>query len=95
MVGAFKLTHIAGAYWQGDPSKPMLQRIYGIAYWDTKELEERLKFYEEVKKRDHRKLGAELEMFIIDEDIGEVWCSGFQRVEYTEKFWRTFGRKNT
>jgi threonyl-tRNA synthetase len=69
-VGAFKLTHIAGAYWQGDPSKPMLQRIYGIAYWDTRELEERLKFYEEVKRRDHRKLGAELEMFLIDEDIG-------------------------
>jgi threonyl-tRNA synthetase len=92
MVGAFKLTHIAGAYWQGDPSKPMLQRIYGIAYWDTKELEERLKFYEEVKKRDHRKLGAELEMFIIDEDIGGglvLWLpkGGIYR-KVLEDFWK-------
>jgi threonyl-tRNA synthetase len=92
MVGAFKLTHIAGAYWQGDPSKPMLQRIYGIAYWDTKELEERLKFYEEVKRRDHRKLGAELEMFIIDEDIGGglvLWLpkGGIYR-KVLEDFWK-------
>jgi len=92
MVGAFKLTHIAGAYWQGDPSKPMLQRIYGIAYWDTKELEERLKFYEEVKRRDHRKLGAELEMFLIDEDIGGglvLWLpkGGIYR-KVLEDFWK-------
>jgi len=91
-VGAFKLTHIAGAYWQGDPSKPMLQRIYGIAYWDTKELEERLKFYEEVKRRDHRKLGAELEMFLIDEDIGGglvLWLpkGGIYR-KVLEDFWK-------
>jgi threonyl-tRNA synthetase len=92
MVGAFKLTHIAGAYWQGDPSKPMLQRIYGIAYWDTKELEERLRFYEEVKRRDHRKLGAELEMFLIDEDIGGglvLWLpkGGIYR-KVLEDFWK-------
>jgi threonyl-tRNA synthetase len=91
-VGAFKLTHIAGAYWQGDPSKPMLQRIYGVAYWDTKELEERLRFYEEVKRRDHRKLGAELEMFIIDEDIGGglvLWLpkGGIYR-KVLEDFWK-------
>jgi threonyl-tRNA synthetase len=91
-VGAFKLTHIAGAYWQGDPSKPMLQRIYGIAYWDTKELEERLRFYEEVKRRDHRKLGAELEMFLIDEDIGGglvLWLpkGGIYR-KVLEDFWK-------
>jgi len=92
MVGAFKLTHIAGAYWQGDPSKPMLQRIYGIAYWDTKELEERLKFYEEVKRRDHRKLGAELEMFLIDEDIGGglvLWLpKGGAYRKVLEDFWK-------
>ncbi|RMH80216.1 MAG: threonine--tRNA ligase [Acidobacteria bacterium] len=70
MVGEFKLTHVAGAYWMGDSSKPMLQRIYGIAFWDKKELEERLRFYEEAKKRDHRRLGRELELFLIDEDIG-------------------------
>lgn len=92
MVGAFKLTHIAGAYWQGDPSKPMLQRIYGIAYWDTKELEDRLKFYEEVKRRDHRKLGAELEMFLIDEDIGGglvLWLpKGGAYRKVLEDFWK-------
>lgn len=91
-VGAFKLTHIAGAYWQGDPSKPMLQRIYGIAYWDTKELEERLRFYEEVKRRDHRKLGAELEMFLIDEDIGGglvLWLpKGGAYRKVLEDFWK-------
>jgi threonyl-tRNA synthetase len=92
MVGAFKLTHIAGAYWQGDPSKPMLQRIYGIAYWDTKELEKRLRFYEEVKRRDHRKLGAELEMFLIDEDIGGglvLWLpKGGAYRKVLEDFWK-------
>ncbi|WP_448583728.1 threonine--tRNA ligase [Thermocrinis sp.] len=92
MVGVFKLTQIAGAYWQGDPSKPMLQRIYGIAYWSQKELEERLKFYEEVKRRDHRKLGAELELFLIDEDIGGglvIWLpkGGIYR-KILEDFWK-------
>jgi threonyl-tRNA synthetase len=70
----------------------MLQRIYGIAYWDTKELEERLKFYEEVKRRDHRKLGAELEMFIIDEDIGGglvLWLpKGGAYRKVLEDFWK-------
>jgi threonyl-tRNA synthetase len=70
----------------------MLQRIYGIAYWDTKELEERLRFYEEVKRRDHRKLGAELEMFLIDEDIGGglvLWLpkGGIYR-KVLEDFWK-------
>ena len=92
MVGNFKLTHIAGAYWQGDPSKPMLQRIYGIAYWSQEELEERLRFYEEVKRRDHRKLGAELELFLIDEDIGGglvIWLpkGGIYR-KTLEDFWK-------
>ncbi len=70
MVGEFKLTHVAGAYWMGDASKPMLQRIYGIAFWDKKELEERLRFYEEAKRRDHRRLGRELELFIIEDEVG-------------------------
>ncbi|ADC89598.1 threonyl-tRNA synthetase [Thermocrinis albus DSM 14484] len=92
MVGAFKLTHVAGAYWMGDASKPMLQRIYGIAYWDEKELEDRLRFYEEVKRRDHRKLGKELEMFMIDEEIGAglvIWLpkGGIYR-KVLEDYWR-------
>jgi len=70
LTGAFKLSSIAGAYWRGDASKPMLQRIYGIAFWTEKELEERLKLYEEAKKRDHRRLGKELELFTIDEQVG-------------------------
>jgi len=56
-AGAFKLTSISGAYWKGRSDQPQLTRIYGIAYWKEKDLKERLKFYEEVKKRDHRKLG--------------------------------------
>lgn len=92
MAGAFKLTHISGAYWKGDSSKPMLQRIYGMAFWDSKELEERLKFYEEAKKRDHRKLGRELEFFIIDEDVGPglvLWLpkGGIYR-KILEDYWR-------
>jgi len=70
LAGAFKLSSIAGAYWRGDASKPMLQRIYGIAFWTEKELEEKLKLYEEAKKRDHRRLGKELELFTIDEQVG-------------------------
>ncbi|MFN3947459.1 MAG: threonine--tRNA ligase [Aquificaceae bacterium] len=70
MVGEFKLTHVAGAYWMGDSSKPMLQRIYGIAFWTKEELEERLRLYEEAKKRDHRRLGRELELFLIEDEVG-------------------------
>ena len=70
LAGAFKLSSVAGAYWRGDASKPMLQRIYGIAFWTEEELEQRLKLYEEAKKRDHRKLGKELELFTIDEQVG-------------------------
>ncbi len=69
-VGAFKLTSISGAYWMGKADQPQLTRIYGIAFWSEKELKERLRFYEEARKRDHRKLGRELEFFMIDENVG-------------------------
>jgi threonyl-tRNA synthetase len=62
-LGAFKLTSVAGAYWRGDNRNPMLQRIYGTAWADQKELEEHLKRTEEAKARDHRKLGRELDLF--------------------------------
>ncbi len=66
----FKLMSVAGAYWRGDESRPMLQRIYGVAF-DTKEgLEHHIWQLEEAKKRDHRKLGAELDIFVIDEEVG-------------------------
>jgi threonyl-tRNA synthetase len=62
--------NIAGAYWRGDESRPMLQRIYGTAWRNKKELKEHLQMLEEAKARDHRKLGRELEIFILDEDVG-------------------------
>jgi len=69
-IDGFKLTKIAGAYWKGDEKNPMLTRIYGIALATKKELEDFLKIQEEAEKRDHRKLGKELELFIIDEEFG-------------------------
>ncbi|MEW6489249.1 MAG: threonine--tRNA ligase [Thermodesulfobacteriota bacterium] len=67
---AFKLLSVAGAYWRGDEKNAMLQRIYGTAFADREALEHRLKMLEEAKKRDHRKLGRELELFSIDEEVG-------------------------
>jgi threonyl-tRNA synthetase len=66
----FKLTHIAGAYWRGDEKKPMLQRIYGIAFETEKDFKAHLTQIEEAKKRDHRKLGTELDLFSIQEECG-------------------------
>lgn len=67
---AFQLTKIAGAYWRGDEKNPQLQRIYGLAFNSKKELEDHLRLLEEAKKRDHRKLGKELELFTIIDEIG-------------------------
>jgi threonyl-tRNA synthetase len=67
---AFKLMNVAGAYWRGDEKNKMLQRIYGTAWENKKELEEYLHQLEEAKKRDHRKLGRELEIFIFDDEVG-------------------------
>jgi threonyl-tRNA synthetase len=67
---ALKLLSSSGAYWRGDEHNPMLQRIYGTAWKTSKELEEYLWQIEEAKKRDHRKLGKELEVFTFDEEIG-------------------------
>ncbi len=69
-VKAFKLTHIAGAYWRGDEKRPMLQRIYGVAFDSQAELENYLSRQIEAAKRDHRKLGKELDLFSIHEEIG-------------------------
>lgn len=65
---AFKLTHVSGAYWRGDSSNKMLQRIYGVAFASKQELEEHFHFVEEAKKRNHRKLGNELELFMFSEE---------------------------
>lgn len=65
---AFQLTHVSGAYWRGDSNNQVLQRIYGVAYSSQKELEEYLHFVEEAAKRNHRKLGSELELFMFSEE---------------------------
>jgi threonyl-tRNA synthetase len=69
-LGHFKLMRVAGAYWRGDEKNPMLQRIYGTAWATKKELQEHLTFLEEAEKRDHRKLGQELDLFSFPEEIG-------------------------
>ncbi len=65
---AFKLTHVAGAYWLGDASRPMLQRIYGVAFRNRDDLKAHLTMLEEAAKRDHRKLGREMELFHFQEE---------------------------
>ncbi|MBF6614175.1 MAG: threonine--tRNA ligase, partial [Chloroflexi bacterium] len=67
---AFALMSVAGAYWRGDEHNPMLQRIYGTAWQNKKQLTAHLQMLEEAKKRDHRKLGKELEIFIFDDEVG-------------------------
>jgi threonyl-tRNA synthetase len=69
-IKAFKLLSIAGAYWKGDEKRKQLQRIYGTAFFSQKDLDGYLKMLEEAKKRDHRKLGQELELYMIDELAG-------------------------
>ncbi len=69
-IGAFKLTNVASAYYKGDEKNPQLQRVYGTAFKTKKELDDYFAMLEEAKKRDHRKLGKELELFVFDEDVG-------------------------
>jgi threonyl-tRNA synthetase len=69
-IGAFKLTTVASAYYKGDEKNPQLQRVYGTAFKTKKELDEYFAMLEEAKKRDHRKLGKELELFVFDDDVG-------------------------
>jgi threonyl-tRNA synthetase len=89
---AFKLQNIAGAYWRGDEKRPMLTRIYGTAWQTPKELKAHLAFLEEVEKRDHRRLGKELDLYSIHEEAGAgliYWHpkGGRMRVSI-EDFWR-------
>ncbi len=69
-VGAFKLTRVAGAYWRGKESNPQMQRVYGLAFATPKELRQHLDMLEEAKKRDHRKLGQELDLYITSDLVG-------------------------
>lgn len=69
-VGAFKLMRVAGAYWRGKETNPQMQRLYGVAFATKEELEEYLAMLEEAKKRDHRKLGQELDLFVFSDLVG-------------------------
>jgi len=69
-IGAFKLTHVASAYYKGDEKNPQLQRIYGTAFKNRTEMDAYFTMLEEAKKRDHRKLGKELELFTFDDEVG-------------------------
>lgn len=69
-IGTFKLDKIAGAYWKGDETRPMLQRIYGLAFETKEDLEAHLKMLKEAEKRDHRKLGKQLDLFTFSELVG-------------------------
>ena len=70
-VGAFKLTHVSSTYYQGDEKNPQLQRIYGTAFKNKTEMEAHFTVLEEAKKRDHRKLGRDLQLFHIDDEVGQ------------------------
>ncbi len=88
-IGAFKLTSVASAYYKGDEKNPQLQRIYGTAFKNKTQLDEYFTMLEEAKRRDHRKLGRELELFCFDEDVGPglpLWLPrGTVLVEELEK----------
>jgi threonyl-tRNA synthetase len=91
-VGVFKLMSTAGAYWRGDSRKRMLTRIYGAAFPTRKELDEHLRILEEIRKRDHRKIGKELDLFSVTDEIGPgliLWHpKGATVRRIMEDFWR-------
>ncbi len=88
-IKAIKLTNIAGAYWKGDEKNKMLTRLYGVTFPSQKELDEYLALLEEAKKRDHRKLGKELSIYTMDDDVGQgliMWMpNGTVIIEELEK----------
>nr|MCU0385739.1 TGS domain-containing protein [Flavihumibacter sp.] len=89
LIKAVKLTNIAGAYWKGDEKNKMLTRVYGVSFPSQKELDEYLAMLEEAKKRDHRKLGKELGIYTMDDDVGQgliMWMpNGTIIIEELEK----------
>lgn len=94
---ALKLTHVAGAYWRGDEKRPMLQRIYGVAFASPKELRQYLAMLEEAKKRDHRKLGKELDLFSFHPDApGDVFWhdKGYTIFKEIVDYWREVHRRD-
>ena len=96
-IPAFKLTHPAGAYWHGDETQPMLQRVYGTAWNSDEELAEYLERLEQAALRDHRKLGRELDLFSIAEEVGPgliLWHPHGATVKNAiEDYWRAAHRR--
>ena len=94
---AIKLMKVAGAYWRGNEKNKMLQRIYATAFWNKEDLAEYLTMLEEAQKRDHRKLGTQLDLFSVREEIGGglvLWHPNLYTVrEEIENYWRTKHRK--
>jgi len=94
---AIKLLKVAGAYWRGDEKNKMLQRIYGTAFANKEDLQDYLTFLEEAEKRDHRKLGTQLDLFSVREEVGGglvMWHPNLSVVrEEVENYWRTEHRK--
>ena len=95
---SFKLLSIAGAYWRGDEKRPMLQRIYGTAWENPKELRQHLEWLKEVEKRDHRRLGKELDLFSLHEEAGPgmvYWHPRGARIrQAVEDYWREAHRRD-
>lgn len=96
-ANAFKLLKVAGAYWRGNAKNKMLQRIYATAFWTKEDLADYLHFIEEAEKRDHRKIGAKLDLFSTREELGGglvLWHPNLAVVrEEIENYWRTEHRK--
>lgn len=96
-ANAFKLLKVAGAYWRGNAKNKMLQRIYATAFWTKEDLAEYLNFLEEAEKRDHRKIGAKLDLFSTRDELGGglvLWHPNLAVVrEEIENYWRTEHRK--
>ena len=88
-IGAFKLTHVASAYYKGDERNPQLQRIYGTAFKNKTEMEAYFTMLEEAKRRDHRRIGKDMELFTFDDDVGPglpLWMpKGAALIEELEK----------
>ena len=96
-ANAIKLLKVAGAYWRGNEKNKMLQRIYATAFWNKEDLDKYLNFLEEAQKRDHRKLGTQLDLFSVRDEIGGglvLWHPNLAVVrEEIENYWRTEHRK--
>jgi threonyl-tRNA synthetase len=85
-VGAFKLMRVSGAYWRGDQKNPQLQRVYGVGFTTKEELKEHLRMLEEAQKRDHRKIGKDMNIFMLSDVVGQglpLWMPAGETIKHT------------